>query len=201
MLLSADQYWSKHYDEGEDFVLVRSRTVSKLLGYTGSLASKTCLDIGCGTGQLTRELFHRGYRCVGIDISSSAIDLAASSTCVPNAKLDYVHFDIERDDMGRLPIARYGLVTCKLVYAFIEDYDRFIDRVQRLLEPDGLVAVITPMVEDVVPEKRHIATTRESMELLIESFDQVAMFKQYGLTYFLGRLKGSSGKELGSISQ
>lgn len=98
-------------------MLARSQDITRFLSYADSDTPKTVLDIGSGTGQLTRELFHRGYKCVGIDVSLSAVKMAESLTVVPQASVTYLHFDIENDDLGKLPRASYGLITCKLVYA------------------------------------------------------------------------------------
>lgn len=167
--------------------MASSGDISKFLAFADDAAIKTCLDIGCGTGQLTRELSHRGYRCVGIDASASAVKRAQSLTAVPAEHLSYLRFDIEHDDMKLLPRAQYSLITCKLVYAFIEDREIFFSRVAQLLAPDGLFVVVTPLPEDVTPEKRGIAAAPEAMRQLAEAFEQVALYKSGTLTYFVGQ--------------
>jgi SAM-dependent methyltransferase len=183
---NVDNWWSDIYDQGRDFTLAASHEISKFLGFAHPALPKTALDIGCGTGQLTRELYHRGYKTVGIDASTSAIQIACSLTVVPPEQLSYVRFDIERNEPGKLPHAPYGLITCKLVYAFIEDKPTFLKRVKQLLAPEGLFVVVTPLPEHVPPEKIEIAASADDVALLSSAFDVVAQYEERGLTYFLG---------------
>jgi SAM-dependent methyltransferase len=184
---SVDTQWSTLYDEGHDFRIATSQEISKFLSFVDPAAPKTVLDIGCGTGQLTRELYHRGYKTVGIDTATSAIQIAQSLTVVPPDRLSYVRFDIEHDDLSKLPYVPYSLIVCKLVYAFITDKPSFLERVRHLLASGGLFIVITPLAEDVPPKKLFIATTTEDMKQLASSFDELARYHENGQTYFVGR--------------
>jgi SAM-dependent methyltransferase len=47
----------------------------------GSVASRRILDVGCGTGRITRELARRGALAVGVDFSEAAIDAARREGC------------------------------------------------------------------------------------------------------------------------
>lgn len=181
------QYWNNIYGHGRDFTLATAQEISRFLEYTDQNLPKTCLDIGCGTGQLTRELYHRGYQCVGIDASTTAIKLAQSYTVVPENRLSYVKRDVERETINNLPLALYSLITCKLVYAFVKDKPAFLERVKQLLAPTGAFVVITPLPEEVPPEKRGIAVSEGEVKLLSGEFRQVALYRDRGLTHFVGR--------------
>lgn len=182
-----DHHWSHLYNQGRDFTLASSGQISKFLTFVSPTAPKTCLDIGCGTGQLTRELYHRGYAVVGVDASSSAVKLAGSFTTVSSSKLSYQQLDIEQDGLSDLPHAPYGLITCKLVYAFIKDKPALLEKVQQLLAPDGVFVVITPLSDIVPPEKKNIVASEEDMRLLATSFRQVAKYDEAGMTYLILR--------------
>jgi microsomal dipeptidase-like Zn-dependent dipeptidase len=43
------------------------------------------------------------------------------------------------------------------------------------------------MLEDVDESKKAISTSDEDMELLEDHFERVALYKEKGLTYFVGR--------------
>lgn len=180
---STDQHWSSVYRQGRDFRLISASEVDRCLSYVTPEAPKTCLDLGCGTGQLSRELYHRGYRVLGIDASSEAV-VRAKNYMVPNEQLSYVQADLEEDFRDELK--EYGLITCKLVYAFIKDKPAFLERVASLLHSQGIFVVITPMLEDVEETKKEIATSEEDIKLLDTYFKRSAIYRENGLTYYVG---------------
>lgn len=157
------QRWDEIYAKGEDFSLISSATISDILQYLPKeLKGQKCLDIGSGTGQLTRELYHRGFQKVtGIDASVVAIDIARSLTTVSETKLDYIAVDIEENP--QLAPHSFHLITCKLVYAFIKDKPSFLDWVQAHLHEHGIFALITPLDTDVPKEKKNIAVNKDSL--------------------------------------
>lgn len=182
-------FWDDLYKQGRDYKLINSRKISSLLQYTDPHLRKVALDIGCGTGQLSRELYHRGYKVVGIDISNSAIEIARSLTTVSPGKLSYLSFDIERNVIATLPSQPYGLITCKLVYAFIRDKQVFLTKVASLLDNRGIFVVITPLLEQIPDEKKNIAVSSEDIELLRQHFEQIAWYEEGFLGYFIGKRK------------
>lgn len=189
-LSDTDVYWSRLYDQGRDYTLLSSGVLTRLLSFADNAIPKTCIDIGCGTGRLTRELYHRGYQCVGVDASTSAIRLASQLTVVAREQLRYVRFDIEHDDTRKLPQQPYSLITCKLVYAFIQDKPAFVQKVKQLLAPGGIFVVITPHTDETPKERSEIAVGDRELKLLAENFQQLDMYKgdERGgaLTYFVG---------------
>lgn len=182
-----DKHWSDFYNNGRDFTLATSQDISRFLQYVDPAVPMTALDIGCGTGQLTRELYHRGYQIIGIDGSSSAIKIARSLTRVPSSHLLYLHFDIERDDLGRLPCTSFGLITCKFVYSFIQDRAIFAAAVSGLLADGGLFVVATPLVGCVPPKEEAIAVSKDGTLSLLQEFFDVIFYKKGGTGYFLCR--------------
>ncbi len=186
---SVSQRWSNIYKQGRDFKLVSSQEIDRFLSYALPEAPETCLDLGCGTGQLTRELYHRGYKTVGIDISSEAVRRAKKLTIIPDAQLSYAQVDLERDSLKEKAgmLEPYGLVTCKLVYAFIEDKYSFLERVKAVLHAKGMFVVITPMLEDVEEGKKSIVISDDDLKLLESCFKKVVIYKSNGLTYFVGQ--------------
>lgn len=188
MNLSTDQYWSNFYEQGRDFRLASSQEIDRFLTYALLEAPKTHLDLGCGTGQLTRELHHRGYASIGVDASGKAIERARQLTVAPEG-LSYFQADLEQSDLKEKVEAHapYGLITCKLVYAFIENKAGFLEAIKELLHPQGLFVMITPMRDDVEENKKSIAIDALDLELAETHFKTVAVYKLQGLTYFIGQ--------------
>lgn len=168
--------------------MIDSRSLSDILEFVDKKLEKTCLDIGCGTGQLTRELSHRGYRCLGIDVSHAAVQLAQSLTNRAD-ELSYRRCNIEADDTNGLPMQPYSLITCKLVYAFIKNRFSFLDHVDRLLAHRGTFVVVTPAYRkdsDATPISVDFETT--SLELR-EKFNHVNIIEADGMVIFVCRKK------------
>lgn len=55
---------------------------------------KNILELGCGTGNITRELLDRGYEVVGIDISEEMLELAEEKTLEFGDKVILITQDI-----------------------------------------------------------------------------------------------------------
>lgn len=181
------QHWNNCYEQNRDFMAALTSNITTFLSYLPENAPKTALDIGCGTGQLTRELWHRGFKTIGIDVSNTAIEIAQSATTTPKESLDYIPLNIEQDSTSSLPLQPYGLITCKLVYAFIQDKAAFSTKVAHLLDKNGIFVIVTPLAEQTPPEKRNIAVTEQEIALLQQQFTQVTRYDENGLCYFIGK--------------
>lgn len=168
-------------------MLASSQEITRFLQHVPDDAPRTALDIGCGTGQLSRELYHRGYRVVGVDASSSAITIARSLTTAPAAELRYIQRDVERTRLAKLPRRSYGLITCRLVFAFITDKGQFLRAVANVLAPKGALVIITPLLGHVPEQKRAIAVDPSATQALLEEFFAVEFYEERGEGVFICR--------------
>jgi demethylmenaquinone methyltransferase/2-methoxy-6-polyprenyl-1,4-benzoquinol methylase len=106
----------------------RRRTVQALGVAPGALV----LDLGCGTGDLCRELAAQRSMAVGVDLSRGM--LVAARTTAPLVQADVL----------RLPV-RDGTaegVTCGFTLRNLADLDDFLAEVARVLRPGGRVALL-----------------------------------------------------------
>jgi len=163
--------WNAIYRSGRDFGELPEAIVDMILSYTDSDASKTFLDIGCGTGHLARLLHMKGYSGLGIDTSEEAIALARSRS----GDIDYGVATISDED-GLLADS-YGLITCKHVYAFIADKNLFLSKVAEQLEKEGTFVLLTPLIEDTL-EKPGIAVDGTQLRKDIDTFFSVSLDKK-----------------------
>ncbi|WP_435212592.1 class I SAM-dependent methyltransferase [Streptomyces sp. bgisy034] len=160
----SNQNWDSYYSENRDFSLMTSQALTKVLAHVDARLEKICLDLGCGTGQLTRELFHRGYTCVGVDLAESALRTAKSLT-VQASSLTYIRGDLETLQSTDLPRRQFSLITCKLVIAFVKDKERFLKLAHDSLAPGGTFAVVTPVFGSKICEKKPgICVSSEEIE-------------------------------------
>ncbi|WP_031079683.1 class I SAM-dependent methyltransferase [Streptomyces sp. NRRL S-118] len=112
--------------------------------YLGPGRGRPALDIGTGEGAVARHLQHElGYRATGVDCSPSAVALAASQGTGPGAGPAWQCLDITADDLAALPEPAYAVITCRLVYRWMDDKSAFLNRVRHLLAPGGTFWVVT----------------------------------------------------------
>ena len=92
------------------------------------------LDVGCGEGRLPRDMKSWGYDVVGIDASPTLIDYARAA----DPKGDY-----QVADAARLPFesSTFDLVTAFMTLHDIDDFDRAIHEIERVLRAGGMVCV------------------------------------------------------------
>ncbi|MGW4086423.1 methyltransferase, FxLD system [Streptomyces sp. NPDC004822] len=140
---STADYWEPLWAGGRRYRQVTTTEAALLADHVGPGHGRPALDIGTGEGSLARHLHQLGYRTIGIDFAPSAI-AAARNTQQGDGPAWHL-MDIVSDDLTALPDAAYAVVTCRLVYRWIDDKAAFLDRVRQVLAPDGTFWVVTEL--------------------------------------------------------
>lgn len=157
-----DQFWSANYAKQRDYTQLKTADLLDIIQLTGATPGAH-LDIGCGTGNLTRDLYHLGYQSTGIDFSEAAIALARQANIYTSKSLQYIH-----GDFMSLPFDEtFSLISCKLVYAFMPDKPAFLKKVHSLLATNGSFVLITPVYEqgaDVTPISVECSEVRSALQ-------------------------------------
>lgn len=180
--------WNKTYNNGTDFRAISQLDIDTILKCIPPSKNVNSLDIGCGTGHLTRELWHRGFTPIGIDISERAIEFAKSYTVLKDDEIGYKIFDLETQAYSDLTTHTFSLITCKLVYAFITNKTAFLDNVSRLLAKDGVFVILTPLKNQVPKEKAHIAVEYEKTLRELEVYFDVKTKQDSSQVMFICKL-------------
>lgn len=99
------------------------------------------LDIGCGPGLLAHDLALEvgpGGRVTGLDKSPAMLDLARAR-CAGLAQVDLVE-----GDATHLPAdeATLDAVTCAQVLLYVEDVERAVGAMHRVLKPGGRAVIV-----------------------------------------------------------
>jgi trans-aconitate 2-methyltransferase len=126
----------------ERFKDERSRPFHDLLALVGEVPGGRVVDLGCGTGELTREL-HRALEAretVGID--SSPAMLAKSAAFAG----DGLRF--ERADLASFDAPPFDVVFSNAAIQWIDDHPALFARLARLVAPGGQLAVQMPANHD-----------------------------------------------------
>ena len=105
------------------------------------------VDLGCGTGKLTRELHQqlRARETIGIDRSQRMLDQAATTDSTPGLRFQVG--EIEAFPGGT---ADYDLVFSNAALHWIEDHGALFARLAAALAPHGQLAVQMPAMHDEI---------------------------------------------------
>jgi len=163
--------WNAAYANNRDYSWLTTQNLSLLLSEVGMPDEHNqalhSLDIGCGTGQIVRDLCHRGFSAYGIDTSTEAISVAQQSTVFT----DTVRFEVKNIETDTFE-ETFDLITCKYVIAFIDSLDSFIAKAEKLLNRENNKAtfvIITPDPSMLPPNKQSIGADTEKLEVAINA--------------------------------
>jgi SAM-dependent methyltransferase len=126
--------------------------------YPAALVDRACagltegarvLEVGCGTGKLTRELAHRGFRLAAVEPGPAMMDVARRS--VGNA----VTFHLGRFEDVELPAGAYDAVFSATAFHWVDPRVGWA-KVAWLLRPGGTFALLTHLAGNTGPVDRKI---------------------------------------------
>lgn len=97
-------------------------------------AGEVALDLGCGTGTLTRWLAKRGLNTTGMDESSEMLAIARE-----NARRENLDISWHTGDIHHLPFdpETFDLVICNVVLEFVRHPKQVISEALRVLKKNG----------------------------------------------------------------
>src|SRR2546421_12135619 len=126
----------EHYLDEEDG---RRRTARRLLDTIARRApSGRLLDVGCGHGLLLDEARERGYSVEGLELSTYALAYARGRLELP------VREETVADLVSEPDPPRYAAIVLADVLEHLDDPVATIDDCLRLLEPGGVLCLVTP---------------------------------------------------------
>ncbi len=108
------------------------------------------LDLGCGTGRISREFVERGVRTVGVDISQQMLGVA----CERQQTTSHWRNHLVSADAVALPFLNglfHAIIAIHLFHLF-PDWQNSLLEVQRLLQPSGIL--ITGFIESPMRASR-----------------------------------------------
>lgn len=131
------------------------------------------LDIGCGNGEVIRNMNLLGWQFEGVEFNETAVDICRS------AGLKVFHGDIYKASFKE---DTFDLITAHHLIEHIPDPERFVSEISRILKPGGKFVIQTPNTKalgrrwfgtnwfaDEVP--RHLVLfAKENLNLLMKKF-------------------------------
>ncbi len=104
---------------------------------SGAVAAGRALDVGCGTGTNAVWLAEQGFRVLGIDVSSLAIEKARGKAGGRNLDCRFERLDFLSEPVQGGPFDFVFDRGCFHVFDQAEERARFAERVASLLAGDG----------------------------------------------------------------
>ncbi len=94
------------------------------------------LDLGCGTGNYTAELYRRGFDVVGLDASEKMLEIARKKL----PQVSFVHGDAYQLPF---PDESFDVVLSVTMFEFIHEPEKVVSEIHRVLKPGGEVIIGT----------------------------------------------------------
>ena len=147
--------WSP--EQYERFARERRQPFDDLLALVQPHAQMRVADLGCGTGELTRELHQKlsAAETLGIDSSDAMLRKAAQFT---GDALHFEHCDIARFEPDR----PFDLLFSNAAFHWVPDHVELFTRLTRFLTPRGQLAVQMPANDD---HPSHVVAAEVAEEL------------------------------------
>ena len=143
------------------------------------------LDLGCGTGKLTRLMQDKGYDMIGVDYSYDMLSIAKENS---DETILYLLQDMREFELYGTVRAIYSACD-SLNYILEEDELREVfSLVNNYLDPKGLFIfdINTPFKYEVLLAENTFAETREEGSFIWENFyDEEEEINEYNLTLYI----------------
>lgn len=140
----SEKFWDRAADRYDHEEKMDSHTYLNIIEKTKKYlkTTDTVLDLGCGTGLISNEIAGSVKLIHGIDISSKMIDIARKKADARKIKnIDYAHAAIFDE---RYKTSSFDVIMAFYILHLLEDADKVMERMNKLLKPEGLIISATP---------------------------------------------------------
>jgi 2-polyprenyl-6-hydroxyphenyl methylase/3-demethylubiquinone-9 3-methyltransferase len=100
-----------------------------------ALRGRELLDVGCGGGILAEEFARLGFEVTGIDSAPETIDTARAHAATSGLSIDY---RVGAAEHLPFPDGSFDHVACCDVLEHVDDVERVVREIARVLRPGGL---------------------------------------------------------------
>ena len=131
--------WYNNHLEKSDDTYHTKVIFPNLLRMLGDVTGKKVLDLACGQGIFSQQLRDKGALVTGVDVGKELIAIAESHN--EGIKEKGTHkvsfFTGTSDDLYMVKNATFDIVVCVLALQNIEELQKTVDEVSRVLAPGG----------------------------------------------------------------
>jgi ubiquinone/menaquinone biosynthesis C-methylase UbiE len=111
--------------------------LTAMTGIAGLRDGSRVLEVGCGTGQLTRQLAARGFRLLAIDLGPAMIEIARRNVPAGSAE-----FEVSSFEDYQAASAAFQLIVSATAFHWVDPEIKWA-KAARLLAPGGWLAVLS----------------------------------------------------------
>ena len=165
------------YDTWEKFLV---RTMKK-----HGIRDGLVLDLGCGTGEMTRRLKARGYDMIGVDVSAEMLGIAATKDA---EGILYLNQDMREFELYGTVRAIVSVCDSMNYLTDPEDFIQTLKLANNYLDPKGIFIFDLKTVHfyrDVAGESVFGENLEECSYLWENYYDEASGINEYALTLFL----------------
>lgn len=146
------------------------------------------LDLGCGTGKLTRLLAGDGYDMIGVDISEDMLEIAMEHQAEEGGEILYLLQDMREFELYGTVRAVVSICDSMNYLMEYEDLVQVFSLVNNYLDPKGIFVfdLNTPYKYQEILGEQTIAENREEGSFIWENYyDEEEAVNEYDLTLFI----------------
>jgi len=123
--------------EGQPYNVLYERPAMRSL--VGDVAGLRVLDVACGAGSFSQEMFDEGAKVTACDGSSEMLQIARDRI---SRDISLHHQDCS-DSFDWATDASFDLVVMSLAYHYLNDHASFLREMHRVLSNDGALVIST----------------------------------------------------------
>jgi SAM-dependent methyltransferase len=148
------------------------------------------LDLGCGTGKLTRLMEEKGFDMIGVDNSVEMLDIAREQS---DPSILYLLQDMREFELFGTVRAIYSACDCLNYILEEEELREVFSLVNNYLDPGGLFVfdINTPYKYEKLLAENTFAETREEGSFIWENYyEKEEQINEYDLTLYIKEADG-----------
>jgi ubiquinone/menaquinone biosynthesis C-methylase UbiE len=155
----AAESWVDFVRKGKDYYRDELNNPATF-GLIGDVRGRLVLDLACGEGYNTRILAKKGANVVGVDFSERMIQLAKQEEA--REKLGIRYYTLDATGLKEFSHDSFDLVTCFMSLQDIDNHEKAISEVARILRNQGrfVFSIPHPCFETIIVNGKRTSATK-----------------------------------------